>query len=52
MSPSSWRCNALDQFQKAVRDVAKLTGYPCIDIAGRRRLDRNGRHHYERGDDR
>ena len=27
--------NTLDQFQKAVRDVAKLTGYPCIDIAGR-----------------
>ncbi|MER9211559.1 SGNH/GDSL hydrolase family protein [Mesorhizobium sp. M0663] len=27
--------NTLDQFQKAVRDVANLTGYPCIDIAGK-----------------
>ncbi|MGX9574088.1 SGNH/GDSL hydrolase family protein [Mesorhizobium sp. f-mel] len=27
--------NTLDQFQKAVRDVANLSGYPCIDIAGR-----------------
>ncbi|RWP45631.1 SGNH/GDSL hydrolase family protein, partial [Mesorhizobium sp.] len=27
--------STLDQFQKAVRDVANLTGYPCIDIAGR-----------------
>lgn len=24
--------NTLDQFQKAVRDVAKLTGWPCIDV--------------------
>ncbi|TIP07791.1 SGNH/GDSL hydrolase family protein [Mesorhizobium sp.] len=25
----------LNEYQQAVRDVAKLTGYPCIDIAGK-----------------
>jgi hypothetical protein len=26
--------NTLDQFMQAVRDVANLTGWPCIDVGG------------------